>query len=154
MKHTGMLVSGTHMRRKPGPQKASFNSGCFLERHTDIRCWCNTQDRIRFLPRTKKHSMRQALPASKRCRCGACAVCRDNARWERIFQEKYGQQEREYYSAERRTAGVSANALVEASVYAMAEESSSSSRQRAENALERLFRLAANGNDQSENHAA
>ena len=23
------------------------------------------------------------------CKCGNCAVCRDNARWERIFQEKF-----------------------------------------------------------------
>jgi hypothetical protein len=99
--------------------------------------------------------MPQALPASKRCRCGHCAVCRDNARWERIFQEKFGQQERDYYSQERRVAGVSANALVEASVYAMAEESSgSASRTRTENALERLFRLAAQGKEYPENHAA
>ena len=26
---------------------------------------------------------------SKRCQCGQCAACRDNARWERIFQEKF-----------------------------------------------------------------
>jgi hypothetical protein len=99
--------------------------------------------------------MRQTLPASKRCRCGLCSICRDNARWERIFQEKFGQQERDYYSAERRAAGVSANALVEASVYAMAEESpASATRNRTENALERLFRLAVQGRDHSENHAA
>jgi hypothetical protein len=99
--------------------------------------------------------MRQALPVSKRCRCGNCAVCRDNARWERIFQEKHGQEERDYYSAERRTAGVSANALVEASVYAMAEESySTRARVRQENAVERLFRLAARSKEYSEDHAA
>jgi hypothetical protein len=23
------------------------------------------------------------------CKCGTCARCRDNARWERIFQEKF-----------------------------------------------------------------
>ena len=23
------------------------------------------------------------------CKCGNCALCRDNARWERIFQEKF-----------------------------------------------------------------
>jgi hypothetical protein len=25
----------------------------------------------------------------RRCKCGTCALCRDNARWERIFQEKF-----------------------------------------------------------------
>jgi hypothetical protein len=26
---------------------------------------------------------------SKRCQCGHCSTCRDNARWERIFREKF-----------------------------------------------------------------
>ena len=25
----------------------------------------------------------------RRCRCGVCTQCLDNARWERIFQEKF-----------------------------------------------------------------
>ena len=28
-------------------------------------------------------------PARKRCECGRCAPCIENARWERIFQEKF-----------------------------------------------------------------
>lgn len=26
---------------------------------------------------------------SRRCRCGVCETCVENARWERIFQEKF-----------------------------------------------------------------
>ena len=26
---------------------------------------------------------------TRRCRCGVCAGCKDNARWERIFAEKF-----------------------------------------------------------------
>ncbi|HEX3747667.1 MAG TPA: hypothetical protein VHW09_27215 [Bryobacteraceae bacterium] len=26
---------------------------------------------------------------SRRCECGTCGTCRDNARWERIFTEKF-----------------------------------------------------------------
>lgn len=150
-----MLVLRTQMRRSKGPQKALHDSGAFLGERTSFRCWWITRDRIPFHPEDKILPMRQSLPVSKRCRCNHCAVCRDNARWERIFQEKFGQQERDYYSQERRVAGVSANALVEASVYAMAEESTSTpSRTRNENALERLFRLAAQAKEYPENHAA
>jgi hypothetical protein len=37
-------------------------------------------------------------PAQKtrRCRCGVCAGCKDNARWERIFAEKFA--DPTYYS--------------------------------------------------------
>jgi len=34
--------------------------------------------------------------AAKRCQCGQCASCHDNARWERIFQEKFA--DPTYYS--------------------------------------------------------
>jgi hypothetical protein len=33
-------------------------------------------------PAAKSHSRRH-------CRCGACEACRENARWESIFQEKF-----------------------------------------------------------------
>ena len=40
------------------------------------------------------------LPGSKsqarRCRCGNCASCKEDARWERIFLEKFA--DPEYYS--------------------------------------------------------
>ena len=26
---------------------------------------------------------------TRRCKCGTCSVCKDNARWERIFNEKF-----------------------------------------------------------------
>ncbi len=37
-------------------------------------------------------------PASRRprCRCGTCRECADNARWERIFQEKFA--DPDYYN--------------------------------------------------------
>jgi hypothetical protein len=28
-------------------------------------------------------------PKAKRCHCGICATCRENARWERIYSEKF-----------------------------------------------------------------
>jgi hypothetical protein len=40
------------------------------------------------------------LPENKsqgrRCRCGNCALCKEDARWERIFREKFA--DPEYYS--------------------------------------------------------
>jgi hypothetical protein len=27
--------------------------------------------------------------AKRRCQCGSCAFCTENARWDRIFQEKF-----------------------------------------------------------------
>lgn len=32
-------------------------------------------------------TLRRAM--APRCQCGQCAPCRENARWERIFQEKF-----------------------------------------------------------------
>ena len=40
-------------------------------------------------------SMRRAHRASAPCECGQCRTCVDNARWERIFQEKFATPE--YY---------------------------------------------------------
>jgi hypothetical protein len=31
----------------------------------------------------------------RRCKCGSCPKCQDNARWERIFHEKF--EDSEYY---------------------------------------------------------
>jgi hypothetical protein len=36
-------------------------------------------------PTTNQHS----TMALRRCKCGHCRVCLDNAKWERIFQEKF-----------------------------------------------------------------
>ena len=42
------------------------------------------------------HHIRAVLPVAsgpahkqRPCKCGTCARCRDNARWESIFQEKF-----------------------------------------------------------------
>lgn len=37
----------------------------------------------------------ERMPATRTCSCGACRQCRDNARWERIFNEKFA--DRAYY---------------------------------------------------------
>ncbi|HEX3745898.1 MAG TPA: hypothetical protein VHW09_18280 [Bryobacteraceae bacterium] len=34
---------------------------------------------------------------SRRCGCGECATCKDNARWERIFAEKFA--DHNYYGS-------------------------------------------------------
>jgi hypothetical protein len=34
-------------------------------------------------------------PIVKRCRCGVCCRCQENARWERIFNERFA--DPEYY---------------------------------------------------------
>lgn len=33
--------------------------------------------------------------ATKHCNCGTCATCQENARWERVFNEKFA--DPEYY---------------------------------------------------------
>jgi hypothetical protein len=35
--------------------------------------------------RPKKMAHRDPLAPYPRCRCGACAMCKDNAKWDRIF---------------------------------------------------------------------
>jgi hypothetical protein len=35
--------------------------------------------------RPKKMAHRHPLAPYPRCRCGACAMCQDNAKWDRIF---------------------------------------------------------------------
>jgi hypothetical protein len=72
----------------------------------------------------KKTSTSTALRGPRRCVCGKCVSCVGNDRWDRIFQEKYGGQERDYYAARREphSAGVSAKAFADASIYACAEE--------------------------------
>ena len=42
----------------------------------------------------------RARRASGRCQCGQCRTCQENARWERIFQEKFASSE--YYNPEIR----------------------------------------------------
>jgi hypothetical protein len=39
----------------------------------------------------RAHNVKQ-----QRCRCGTCAACQDNARWERIFQAKFA--DPDYYA--------------------------------------------------------
>jgi hypothetical protein len=82
-----------------------------------------TSDTILLDAMNKKNSS-TGFRGPQRCVCGNCATCVDNDRWERIFQQKYGQQEREYYAATRepRSSGVSARAFADASIYACAEE--------------------------------
>lgn len=54
------------------------------------------QQAHRRVPRRSKLSLSIIEPLaaprrvqSPRCRCGVCATCVENARWERIFQEKF-----------------------------------------------------------------
>ena len=68
------------------------------------------------------------------------AVYHCNGRWERIYREKYGQQERDYYAAapQPRSSGVSAQAFAQASIYACADEGEMSSKSAAESNAERF----------------
>jgi hypothetical protein len=44
----------------------------------------------RSLPPAGKQIFAKPLRSpGRRCRCGACPVCRENARWESIFQAKF-----------------------------------------------------------------
>ena len=84
------------------------------------------------------------MKGPQRCVCGSCATCIDNNRWEQIFRNKYGQQEREYYAAGRepRSSGVSARAFADASIYACAEEREIDLKSRApESNTERFYQL-------------
>jgi hypothetical protein len=44
---------------------------------------------------------------NSRCRCGQCRMCADNARWERVFQEKFA--DPDYYKP--RSVGFGASSL-------------------------------------------
>lgn len=35
--------------------------------------------------RPKKTAQRNPLAPYRRCRCGVCAMCKDNAKWDRIY---------------------------------------------------------------------
>jgi hypothetical protein len=35
--------------------------------------------------RPRKTALRNPLAPYRRCRCGVCAMCKDNAKWDRIF---------------------------------------------------------------------
>ena len=94
----------------------------------------------------RKKTGSAALTGPQRCVCGQCPTCVDNERWERIFQEKYGQQERDYYASGRepRSAGVSAKALADASIYACAEHGETRTKETAANNAERFYNLLRN----------
>jgi hypothetical protein len=93
----------------------------------------------------RRNPISEVFKRPRRCVCGKCATCIDNNRWERVFQEKFGQQERDYYAGGRepRSSGVSANAFAEASIYACAEEGELSNTKvtEAENNVERFYNL-------------
>jgi hypothetical protein len=40
-------------------------------------------------PKTAASDLPYAGPPKRRCQCGVCPACRDAAKWERIFQEKF-----------------------------------------------------------------
>jgi hypothetical protein len=94
----------------------------------------------------KKTFISPAVRGPRRCVCSKCASCVDNGRWERIFQEKYRQQERDYYAAGREphSAGVSAKALADASIYTCAEEGPSAVRSREEHTVKQFLNLVRN----------
>lgn len=48
--------------------------------------------------------------AAPGCRCGQCLRCRDNARWERIYREKFA--DPNYYASRPVRQGSSLDALV------------------------------------------
>lgn len=68
------LLSGT----PAPPKKPNSESG-------KNECGCSTAP-----PLNPANPIRSsAASARQRCRCGHCAYCIDNARWERIFEEKF-----------------------------------------------------------------
>jgi hypothetical protein len=48
-------------------------------------------------PRRRKPAIQLSVRRSSttRCNCGTCVTCHDNARWERVFNEKFA--DPEYY---------------------------------------------------------
>jgi hypothetical protein len=57
------------------------------------------------------------MRGAKRCCCNECPRCKDNARWEEIFERKFGEQMRAYYAPRPLRMGVSAEGLTEAAAY-------------------------------------
>ena len=43
----------------------------------------------RLVARDSLSAPRRPLVPYQRCRCGICNECRENARWDRIFEEKF-----------------------------------------------------------------
>jgi hypothetical protein len=50
------------------------------------------------------NTITKAERSRRRCNCGTCAFCKENARWERIFQEKFADP---YYYTQRKVKHVS-----------------------------------------------
>ena len=46
--------------------------------------------------RSPCYTVRSTVRGRSRCKCGQCSQCRDDARWDRIFAEKF--EDPEYYS--------------------------------------------------------
>jgi hypothetical protein len=46
--------------------------------------------------KSSRYEAPTAMSGRRRCRCGVCTQCQQNARWDRIFQEKYA--DPDYYS--------------------------------------------------------
>ena len=65
--------------------------GQMQERHQKLRVAFNTNH-----PRSR---------SAGRCDCGKCKACEDNARWERIFNEKFA--DPDYYTTRHLTLGSS-----------------------------------------------
>lgn len=55
--------------------------------------------RVPAAPQPTIYEAPERKSGSRRCRCGICVTCLDNARWERIFQAKFA--DPDYYT--RRT---------------------------------------------------
>lgn len=62
-------------------------------------------------PRSRRPYRRRPQPgpvssrAARRCSCGICPTCQENARWERIFREKF--EDPNYYKSRPRLGGSS-----------------------------------------------
>jgi hypothetical protein len=63
-----------------------------------IQILMTTPARLRMSPTAESPPTKQAKPSgwASRCRCGQCPTCEHNARWERIFREKFA--DPEYYA--------------------------------------------------------
>jgi hypothetical protein len=55
----------------------------------EIAALLATQKQVPQRPQTAQRARLTGRAARRRCHCGACGTCLENARWDKIFNEKF-----------------------------------------------------------------
>ena len=80
-----------------------------LSNESILRVLLSGDERRPRMHRTHAAPEFRRIQGPRRCNCGECRQCEDNARWERIFQEKFA--DPDYYTNRPRPKGSSLTGL-------------------------------------------